>query len=159
KLVYVANAGDDTVSVVGTSLDAKTASFEPTQLRVLGALPTAWYPTAVTALPAPQGLIVASAKGYGGVPVVRGSPYDGNTMVGTIQPFSPPPSKTLPASTSTARQALLWGTRANSLRNAGNPIPPSATGGPSPIKHVVLVVRENRTFDQVFGDLPALGWS
>src|SRR5262249_7904204 len=44
------------------------------------------------------------------------------------------------------------------LRTTGNPIPTASSSGQSPIKHVVLVVRENRTFDQVFGDLPSLGW-
>ena len=40
------------------------------------------------------------------------------------------------------------------LRPAGSPIP-GEVGGASPIKHVIYVVRENRTYDQVFGDLPA----
>jgi DNA-binding beta-propeller fold protein YncE len=38
-------------------------------------------------------------------------------------------------------------------RHKGNPVPDAGNAGDSPIKHVVYIVRENRTFDQVFGDL------
>ena len=123
---------------------------------MLGAIPTAWYPTAVAALPK-GGLLVASAKGYGGAPVTLPTQYDANNMVGLLQAFGAPAAKTLAGFTAKAKTALTWGTRANSLRQAGNPIPTDATAGRSPIKHVVLVVRENRTFDQVLGDLKALG--
>jgi DNA-binding beta-propeller fold protein YncE len=159
QLVYVANAGDDTVSVVGAGLDASTASFDPSRLQVLGVIPTAWYPTAVALLPSSSSLLIASAKGYGGVPVTRSTQYDGNDMVGLLQRVAIPTATSLPAWSARARKALTWGTRANKLRSAGNPIPSQAMAGQSPIKHVVLVVRENRTFDQVFSDLPALGWT
>jgi DNA-binding beta-propeller fold protein YncE len=158
KLVYVANAGDDTVSVIGASLDASTASLDANNLQVLGDIPTAWYPTAVAVQPNGQGLLIASAKGYGGVPVTKHSQYDGNDMVGMLQQVSNPTASTLSTFTQRAKTALTWGTRANSLRTSGNPIPTDATAGQSPIKHVVLVVRENRTFDQVFGDLNSQGW-
>jgi DNA-binding beta-propeller fold protein YncE len=157
RLVYVANAGDDTVSVVGGGLDPASASLDPTRLKVLGAIPTAWYPTGVAMLPGARGLLVTSAKGYGGAPITRATQYDGNNMAGLLQQVLVPTASTLNAMTSTAANALTWGTRANALRRYGNPVPTEAARGQSPIKHVVVVVRENRTFDQVFGDLPALG--
>jgi YVTN family beta-propeller protein len=157
RLVYVANAGDDTLSVVGAGLDAPSASLDPARLKVLGVIPTAWYPTGVAPLPGAGGLLVTSAKGYGGAPISRATQYDGNNMVGLLQQVSVPTSGALKTMTSTATTALTWGTRANQLRTYGNPVPTEATKGQSPIKHVVVVVRENRTFDQVFGDLSALG--
>jgi hypothetical protein len=39
------------------------------------------------------------------------------------------------------------------LRTSHNPIPDAAQAGQSPIKHVIYIVRENRTYDQVYGDL------
>ncbi len=36
---------------------------------------------------------------------------------------------------------------------AGNPVP-SHVGDPSPIKHVFYIIKENRTYDQVLGDIP-----
>jgi DNA-binding beta-propeller fold protein YncE len=39
------------------------------------------------------------------------------------------------------------------FRMPNNPIPDAAQAGQSPIKHVVYIVRENRTYDQVYGDL------
>ena len=39
------------------------------------------------------------------------------------------------------------------LRSPDNPVPDAAHAGQSPIKHVLYIVRENRTYDQVYGDL------
>jgi len=39
------------------------------------------------------------------------------------------------------------------FRSPDNPIPDAAHGGQSPIKHVLYIVRENRTYDQVYGNL------
>jgi YVTN family beta-propeller protein len=156
RLVYVANAGDDSVAVVGSALPG-SSHWSPTKLAVLGFLPTAWYPAALALTSPDQSLLVVSAKGFGGVPVVKRTQYDGNDMVGTLQRAARPTTATLPAATERTRDALTFGTGASALRSADNPVPDEAHAGSSPIKHVVLVVRENRTFDQVFGDLHSLG--
>ena len=157
KLVYVADAGDDAVAVIGQGPGAKTApGWDPARLKVLGFIPTAWYPTAVAVVPSDGTLLVSSAKGYGGVPVTSTSEYDGNDMVGLLTTVRPPSEGQLGAMSATALKDLLFET--DTPRPAGNPIPDPAHAGQSPIKHVVLVVRENRTFDQVFGDLKQLGY-
>jgi YVTN family beta-propeller protein len=152
KLVYVANAGDDDVAVIGTRIDRAPATWQADALHVLGFIPTTWYPTAVALTNHNTTLLSTTAKGYGGVPVVKPTQYDGNDMVGMLGRITVPPSN-LDSLTARARRATTWGQRENLLRSAGNPIPDDAHRGQSPIKHVVVVVRENRTFDQVFGDL------
>ena len=158
KLVYVADAGDDAVAVIGDGLgDSAPSTWDPARLRVLGFVPTAWYPTAVTVVPSHGTLLIASAKGYGGVPVTTRAEYDGNDMVGLLTTVHRPSEAELGSMSSTALKDALFGSA--TPRPAGSPIPDPAHAGQSPIKHVVLVVRENRTFDQVFGDLKQLGYT
>ncbi|GAC1596900.1 MAG: hypothetical protein NVS3B21_21080 [Acidimicrobiales bacterium] len=156
-ILYVANAGDDTVAVVASP--GRNARWAPATMAVAGFIPTAWYPTAVAV--APDGsLLAASAKGYGGVRVVTRDQYDGNDMVGTLQRITPPASSALERFSRQARVDLTTAVQiADAARPADSPIPDAAHAGSGPIKHVVMVVRENRTFDQVFGDLPALGFA
>ena len=137
KHVYVTLAGDNVVQVLDKSGEA------------LGDIPTGWYPSAVAV--ANRNVITAAAKGFGSVPVTTRNQYDGNDMAGLLSQV--PTSTDLRKLTARARTDLLFPTTANSLRSRGNPIPDAAHAGNSPIKHVVMVVRENRTFDQVFGDL------
>ena len=61
------------------------------------------------------------------------------------------PSQRLAADSAFVAQAIEQS--GTEFRSAGNPIPDAAHAGQSPIKHVLYIVRENRTYDQVFGDL------
>lgn len=158
KLVYVADAGDDAVAVIGAGhADSGPPSWGTGQLKVLGFVPTAWYPTAVAVVPSDGTLLVSSAKGYGGVPVTTRAEYDGNDMIGLLTTVHRPSESDLESMSATALKDLLF--TSDTPRPAGSPIPDPAHAGQSPIKHVVLVVRENRTFDQVFGDLKQLGYA
>ena len=153
KLLYVADAGDDAVAIVGQSLDRPPVAWDPAKMQVLGYLPTAWYPTAVAVMPANSSVLVTSAKGYGGVPVTNGNEYDGNDMVGLLSHIRRPTDEDAKAGKAQTLQGVLFSTPTAEQRPADSPIPDAAHAGQSPIKHVVLVVKENRTFDQVFGDL------
>lgn len=153
KLVYVADAGDDAVAVVGQRLSGPPAAWDPSALHVLGFLPTAWYPTAVAVSPRDGSVLAASAKGNGGVPVTNRAEYDGNDMVGLLGHLAPPDAQAVGSGRVQALHDLEFATRQGPPRPPDSPIPDAAHAGHSPIKHVVLVVRENRTFDQVFGDL------
>jgi hypothetical protein len=136
---------------------------------VLGFVPTAWYPTAVRSLPDGR-LIVLNGRGLrsfpnprGPVPTQRPAPvhlgvpaveYVGRLQTGTasvIQPFDDEQLdkySTMVAQNSPYRDELLE----RVLVPAGSPIP-SRPGDASPIRHVIYVVKENRTYDQVLGDL------
>jgi len=156
---YVALAGDDALAV----LDRGTGGFAQS-----GLLPTGWYPTGVAVRP-DHGVVALSAKGLGsGYPAEGGYPsapttggpqavnpgfYDGNNMPGLLTVAPAPTAADLTDGTATVRRNLLFAAAADPGR-AGTVIPTSdATAGQSAIKHVVYIVRENRTYDQVLGDL------
>ncbi len=156
SLVYVADAGDNAVAVLGAAIPAGPSRWNPAEFRALGFVPGADYPTSVAIVGRTGDLLTTSAKGYGGVPVLRKTQYDGNDMVGLLSRVQRPTGAQLAAYTSQSRSQLLFSTTANARRPADSPIP-AVPGGATPIKHVVVIVRENRTFDQVFGDLRSLG--
>ena len=160
---YAALAGDDADAVISVP-----ATGAPS---VTGYLPTGWYPTGIAVSPSDGRLWTVSAKGLGSryvagiggyipaagnsLPTGSSLPssdyYDAENMPGLLTVIPVPADAALSGDSQTAAQDVL---HAGGLdqRSANNPIP-AAVGGTSPIKHIVYVVRENRTFDQVFGDL------
>ncbi len=157
SLVYVTYAGDNAVGVFGAGLNRGPQSWNPAAFHSLGDIPTGNYPTGVAIQPSTGRVIAVAAKGLTSVAVTDHQQYDGNDLHGLLTTVPRPTAAALASFTTTARGGLLHPTRANSLRPAGSPIPDAAHAGQSPIKHVVYVVRENRTFDQVFGDLTTPG--
>ncbi|GAC1441188.1 MAG: hypothetical protein NVSMB55_08250 [Mycobacteriales bacterium] len=161
RTAYVALAGDDAVAVV--DLTTRT---------VLGYTPTGWYPTAVAVGPTDGRLYTLAAKGLGsryvpgiggyipepggslpaGAAVPTGSYYDAENMPGLLTRIAPPTPSRLAALTALAETDLRHAAGLD-RRPAHSPIPATPAGS-SPISHVIYIVRENRTFDQVFGDLP-----
>ena len=138
---------------------------------VAGFIPTGWYPTAVRTLPDGK-LLVLNGKGLrsyanpeGPSPVRRTAPshigeptvvaqYVGRMQTGTasvIDPFDDAKLDQYSAEVqrnSPYRDELLDRVETGE----GNPIP-SRPGDPSPIQHVIYIMKENRTYDQVLGDL------
>lgn len=149
--VYVALAGDNAVAVYETD-QSGPKRHDPSTLTFVGAVPAGYYPSAL-AVPGNGHLLTASAKGLGGAPITSKKQYIVNRRSGLLTDVPRPLGGVLASYTSAARTDLLQSTKANALRPQDSPIPDEAHKGQSPIKHVVLVVRENRTFDQVFGDL------
>jgi hypothetical protein len=131
-----------------------------------GFVPTGWYPTAVAVQPGTGRLLTVAAKGLGSrYPAGGAYPvppqgswfllptsyyYVGNNMPGLLTSFDATKAD-LGATTEQVRSGLRFASEAGT-RPDHSPIPPLG-GGPSPITHVVYIVRENRTFDQIFGDL------
>ncbi|MEA2682649.1 MAG: hypothetical protein QOK05_977 [Chloroflexota bacterium] len=137
----------------------------PSAWTVGGFIPTGWYPGAVGVSASGDRLMVASAKGVGSryiPPFTSGGQrrgdirntyeYDANNMPGVFQVIAPPDAAQLQAMTVRVRQNFLNAAAADSLRSLHNPIP-ATIGGHTPITHVIEIVRENRTFDEVLGDL------
>jgi len=136
----------------------------PGRSRVLGFVPTGWYPTEVKLTPSGM-LAVLNGKGLRSWPNPGGpqdnrkersaKEYIGNLQTGTLALIDPFDDAQLASYTRTVldnspyRDQLL--DRAETPK--GNPVP-ARVGDPSPIRHVIYVVKENRTYDQVFGDLP-----
>jgi DNA-binding beta-propeller fold protein YncE len=153
RTLFVANADNNDVAVV--ALEGEEGP------RVMGLIPTAWYPTAVALSADGRTLYVANGKGTGSGPNPQGpttpgfrrDQYMGALLVGSVSAIPVPDAATLARDTrrvlanSPYRDALL--TRQPWPRRS--PIPRAASER-SPIRHVVYVIRENRTYDQVLGD-------
>ena len=153
KTLYVALLGFNAVAVV--DVEAKT---------VKGLIPTGWGTTRVALSNNDKKLFITSARGYGAGPNggkdFKAPPqgtYIGDIQLGTFQIVDIPDDSTLKQWT---KQALD-----NTFREvevAPNAIcpPQSATlkdknlTGISPIKHVFYITKENRTYDEVFGQMP-----
>src|SRR5207302_1561952 len=142
--VYLANAGEDAVQ-----------AFALDSLASLGRVPTAWYPTAI-AIEADGSLVIASAKGLGAGPTDH-SPERNDYMKGVLQVVPMPSFADLQGGDQQVHDNL-GRMRANEVAlGCSDPVKrfplPAATGDPTPIEHVFLIVRENKTYDSVLGDL------
>ncbi len=172
--VYVALAGDDAVAELGTAasfgsaatgVGPRRASPAPTDLVVGGLIPTGWYPAGVATSPDGNRVYIVSAKGLGsrypgtslGTAITSSFYYDANNMPGILQSVPAPTGQALLSGLATARADLRFATDADAGRSPNNPIPAASIAGTdamtSPIKYVIEIVRENRTFDQELGDL------
>src|SRR5437667_988896 len=133
RTLYVAMAGSNAVAVV--RLGAKG-------MRVAGLIPVGWYPTAVAASADGRTLYVANGKGNGSGANPDGR-YIGNIISGSVSVIPVPDSAGLQRYTSRV-YALSPFSNAR-LRPATR-----SSDRPPELKHVVYIIRENRTYDQVF---------
>jgi YVTN family beta-propeller protein len=145
------------------------ADISDVRSHVLGFIPTGWYPTAVRAL-ANRKLVVFNGRGGGSHPNPNGpnpskrtaAVHLGGTSVeyvcriqlgsaSVIEPFNDDQLAQYTKATlanSPYRDEFMDGVNTG----PGNPVP-SHPGDASPIEHVIYVVKENRTYDQVLGDI------
>jgi len=153
--LYVAAASLDAVAAFKTKQGGGSSESSVTE-GPLGFIPTEWYPSALAI--AGNDLLIATAKGKGS------SPNSGPTAVKTeLHPNAHPYIPTLiggsiqrlgltdidhnlAAYTRRVEEDNLLHADAGKFEFAG---------GGNPIHHVIYVLKENRTYDQVFGDLPA----
>jgi DNA-binding beta-propeller fold protein YncE len=160
--MYVVCSDANAVAVVDLT-DSKSV--------VAGFVPTGWYPTAVRAL-ADNRMIILNGRGLrsfanpdGPNPTARPAvshigetpraiQYVGRLQTGTASIVDPFDIEQLDKYTETVLRNSPY--RDEYMDRvpieAGNPVP-SRPGDPSPIQHVLYVVKENRTYDQVLGDL------
>jgi YVTN family beta-propeller protein len=137
--LYATRGADNAVTVL-----------EADDLEMLGAFPTAWYPTGLTVSQATSTLVVIEGKGFGSGPNLgRGSK---DVLTGSV---------TLVDLTglNLARETEAVVAQFNRPRlvfpfecDGDFPVP-TRPDRVSPIEHVILIVKENKTFDCVFGDL------
>lgn len=158
EMLFVANADANNIAVfnVKNSKEAKP----------LGFIPTGWYPTSVRYHEASKRLLVANGKGMYSKPNPAGpSPYSGRAtnlteyigslFTGSLSFIDLPTPARMAEYTKTAYNCspLKKEAAVNASEvTADNPIP-KKVGDPSPIKYVIYVIKENRTYDQVFGDM------
>ncbi|MBV8803792.1 MAG: hypothetical protein JO042_02070, partial [Sinobacteraceae bacterium] len=131
---------------------------------VLGYIPTASTPSSVAYDSAHNQLVVSNDKGLGAqarkvTSHGAGPAYNTHQDVATVNLIPLPDFKTLRTMTTQVYQNNHWDLQANIAgASGGNPWEepraiPRHIGDPSKIKHVFVIVRENRTYDQVLGDV------
>lgn len=166
KTLYVANADNNCLAVYDVS--------KPVQSKSKGFIPTGWYPTNVKVVG--RKIFVSNGKGFSSKANPYGPSPFGNSknvlhhaddpnrpktvqyiaglFMGTMSVIDEPTEKQL----SIYAQVVYRNTPYNKVKELlvqgeeGNPIP-RKTGDPSPIKYVFYVIKENRTYDQVLGDM------
>ena len=156
-VAYVALYNANAIAVV----DLSPGATNP----VLGMIPVAYAPSSVVLDVTNNTLIVANDKGIGarlsyecdhGV-----CGYNTHQDNGTVSIVPVPLSETLQAMTQQVIYNNHWDLAQNiASASGGNPktkpvAVPAKIGDPSLIKHVFLIVRENRTYDQILGDVAA----
>lgn len=159
KRLYVAWSGRNAVAAYDVDTSQTPPSVTPA-----GLLPTGWWPSGIVVL-ADGSLVVSEMRGHGTGP--RPLYFDiGNSdidarMRGGIQHVPAPSAADLTAGIATVQAAdtpaQLAGAPAVSCPGGAKdfPVPATNTEGASPvIQHVVFIVRENKGFDGVFGNLP-----
>ena len=160
-VLFIANANTNNLAVVNVK---EVGASTP-----LGFIPTGWYPTSVRISRDDKTLYVLNGKGQssksnrdGPNPLVSGSgsirDYIGGLFQGTLSVIPMPGPAEMAAYSKTVYEcsplkrddptAVVGPTP-----SPNNPIP-ARLGDPSPIKHCVYIIKENRTYDQVLGDLP-----
>jgi DNA-binding beta-propeller fold protein YncE len=167
KTLYIANADNNCLAVFDVSHPGKSFSK--------GFIPTAWYPSCVRVIN--NSIFVSNGKGvsskanpYGPSPIAKEEEvehhkelsnknmkvqYIGGLLRGTLQKFSKPTNEQLAAYSKAVYENTPYHKEKEMVSRGeeGNPIP-MKVGEPSPIKYVFYVIKENRTYDQVLGDMP-----
>ncbi len=175
QTLYVANAHSNAVAVVLLSDRARSQKIAAKMVsvpksKVLGFIPTGQYPSAVAV--ADGKLFVGNGKGTG---------FEPSSMRVSNSGFTPnPPNAAFPPNKEKNRQggqysgSIVSGNISvvvlpdlprlsrytqQTLQNDGlmGFAPAKLFPGPSPIKHVIYIIKENRTYDQVFGDVKTSG--
>lgn len=167
KTLYIANADNNCIAVFDVSVAGKSRSK--------GFIPTGWYPTNIKVVG--KNIFVSNGKGFSSFPNPNGpvptrrdamverhvgdtsvkvrAGFIGGLMKGTMS-IIPEPDEKMLARYSKAVYTNTPYTKKKELNpegEKGNPIP-SDLKGKSPIKYVFYVIKENRTYDQVLGDMP-----
>ncbi|MGC4013487.1 MAG: alkaline phosphatase family protein [Luteolibacter sp.] len=169
ETLFVANADNNCIAVI----DVET----PRQSGVKGFIPTGWYPSAVAVTPDGKNLLIGVGKGLRSHanPIKEKSgaetagkeerkkgragwsfPYIGTLMSGALTVLPMPDEATLKEYTAKVYRNCPYSDEQLTLApHPEKTAIPTRVGDPSPIKHVIYIIKENRTYDQVFGDLAA----
>ncbi len=158
KILLVANADNNNLAVFDVS--------EKGEGRNLGFIPVGWYPTAVSFYDGGKKILVVNGKGSKGSranPGLSGENkgrgfardhYSGSMFLGSLSLINFPSPKHLGVLSKRALACtpLQHQSRRDVKRPQDSPIP-LKPGGKTPIRYCVYIIKENRTYDQVLGDM------
>ena len=144
KTLYVTCLGLNAVAVI----DVKSQQTK-------GFIPTGWGPTRVALSADEKTLYVTSSRGYGAGPnggkgfkSPEQGTYVGDIQLGTFQIIPMPSMDQLASFTQEVKNNTF---RVNQVANRGNKTFSLGSNSASPIKHIVYITKENRTYDEIFG--------
>jgi hypothetical protein len=157
QLLFVANADANNLAVFNVA--------DPGNAKPLGFIPVGWYPTSVRYSAADKRIYVANGKGITSLANPQGpnplrrtnrtiEQYIARLFRGTLGIIDLPTPARMAAYSKQAYACspLRPNQEVVAVPSPGNPIP-RKLGDPSPIHHVIYIIKENRTYDQVFGDM------
>ncbi len=160
KTLYVANSDNNSVMVVDIA-DSRIS-------RVEGFIPVGWYPTAVAVSPDNGTLFVANGKGLRSRPnhppqeprprrLHKGVPFNhpGQLFQGSVSVIAarPAPEQIARYTEQVRRNSPYTPETLRRAPIASSSVVPDRVGAPCPIKYVLYIIKENRTYDQIFGDM------
>jgi len=151
--LFVANGSQNAIAVMSFDPDDKGDT------RLKGLIPVGWYPGAIVYDPSRKQISVANLKGLPSKPSKKESSagFNSHQHNGSISIVPVPNAEQL----AVLSEQVSKNIRRSAIRDAALPSRenqpprpiPQRIGEPSTIEHVVYVIKENRTYDQVFGDI------
>ncbi len=156
SVLMVANADNNYIALFDISKKDKSKS--------IGFIPVGWYPTAVQYNKKNNSILVANGKGLKSMPNPQGPKpgvknykdlqYIGSLFKGTLSIINYPDNKTLAALSKKVYDNTPYISKEKNWTGIQSVIPTNYnSGGSKEIKHVFYIIKENRTYDQVFGDI------
>jgi len=164
KTLFIANADNNCLAVFDVS--------SPGQSKSKGFIPVGWYPTNIKVVG--KKILVSNGKGFSSMANPHGpnplkpdavwyqhgdtsakqEQYIGGLFKGTLSIIDVPTEKQMSWYSQVVYQNTPYSKEKELTADveAGNPIP-QKVGEKSPIKHVFYIIKENRTYDQVLGDI------
>jgi streptogramin lyase len=168
EMLYVANADNNCVAVIEVE--------EPRKSVIKGFIPTGWYPTAVAVTPDNKKLLIGVGKGNVTQPNKPGEQrlnealtgpileggyrriqfdHVGRTLSGALSVVDVPDQKGLDKYTDQVYRNCPYSDKLLTVAPYERKTAvPTKVGDPSPIKYCIYIIKENRTYDQVFSDIP-----
>ncbi len=152
KKLFAAESGINAIAVIDIN-----------KMKVIGHIPAGWFPAKLKLSNDGKKIFVANAKGFGSgpnggenfKPGPEGS-YIGNLMKGTVNIFTLPNDDELKSLTQKVVENNFSIDKSSSPKfndRKNNPIPLFPLEKESPIKHIVFITKENRTYDEIFGQI------
>jgi YVTN family beta-propeller protein len=148
KTLFAANGGNNHIAVIELSSG-----------KVKGLIPSGWYPGSVLLSRDGSKLFVANIKGNGSPQTgLREKGINSHDHSGSVSFITVPDSEnlreyTIRAATTMRLPKITQSLRLERVNERIVPVP-TRPGEKSVFKHVLYIIKENRTYDQVFGDLP-----
>ncbi|MHA6758076.1 bifunctional YncE family protein/alkaline phosphatase family protein [Streptacidiphilus sp. PAMC 29251] len=130
-----------------------TSPQEP--VSYVGLLPTDYFPAEITTVG--KKVVVSNTRGVDALRPDSSGAHNTHDTTSSLTRFTLPSDRVIKSETAKVFQQNGWtnGAVTTANKHKAKPVPvPARIGDPSTIKHVFLIVKENRTYDQLFGDMP-----